>query len=503
LVLYDDRDRLKFDFCRYSLPYAGYILAQKVDPVLIVAQNGGSAVACALAAGAREVTALATDPARARALAVHYGLPAVDQDPRVFLAGSAQRFAVIHIDDWGPTIPGTAALDEGHLLTVDAFGAYLDHLAACGRIIVSRHLLLPPADTVRLYAAAWEALEDRGAENPSRHLALIRNFDSFTLLVSASPLPLESPLHRFVRRMNFDWIFAPGIERRDANRFNRFEAPFHFDTVAGLERAYRDGTPGTFLADYPLDAAPQSDYRPYPHRFLKWTRAAEIYRSTGRRMYALLLSGEIVVAVLLVQAVVVATFLLVPAIWAIHGRRPRVNAAQVVFFAGVGAGFMFVELFYIKAFALLFGNPVISLALVLAGLLVASGIGGLWSERLERGWLPKALGALTVCLGACSIGLFPLMQALLGYSGPFRCAAAMMVMMPAGILMGVVFSIGMRCLPRGPADRVVAWTANGCLSVVSAIGAAQIALSLGIPALLGLAIAGYLTAWMAVRRASD
>ena len=43
--------------------------------------------------------------------------------------------------------------------------------------------------------------------------------------------------------------------------------------------------------------------------------------------------------------------------------------------------------------------------------------------------------------------------------------------------------------------RVVAWTANGCLSVVSAIGAAQIALSLGIPALLGLAI-GVFLGWL-------
>ena len=55
---------------------------------------------------------------------------------------------------------------------------------------------------------------------------------------------------------------------------------------------------------------------------------------------------------------------------------------------------MFVELFFIKEYIFVFGDPVISLTVVLAGILVFSGLGGYWSQRIRPKNLSYALAAL-------------------------------------------------------------------------------------------------------------
>ncbi len=122
-----------------------------------------------------------------------------------------------------------------------------------------------------------------------------------------------------------------------------------------LLEAYRTGAEKSFFKTYFLDVAPQSDDRPFPSRFLKWTRLDELYKSTGSRLYSLLLSGEIVVSV----------FLLKPS--CLHSsfgnsaacdfkETEKAFPAQIFYFFSVGAGFMFVELFFIKKYVILFGD---------------------------------------------------------------------------------------------------------------------------------------------------
>ena len=54
-------------------------------------------------------------------------------------------------------------------------------------------------------------------------------------------------------------------------------------------------------------------------------------------------------------------------------------------------------------------------------------------------------------------------------------------MLPAGFLMGMPFPLGMRYLLNSPVQRAYAWSVNGCASVLSAVVAAQIGISFGIP----------------------
>jgi hypothetical protein len=102
-------------------------------------------------------------------------------------------------------------------------------------------------------------------------------------------------------------------------------------------------------------------------------------------------------------------------------------------------------------------------------------------------------------------GLELMAQHLLTVCGIWRYLIACFLMLPVGLLMGLPFPLGMHYLLENPVQRAYAWAVNGCASVLSAIIAAQIALSFGIPAIAAGATAAYLVAWGAVKkwRAAD
>ena len=58
-----------------------------------------------------------------------------------------------------------------------------------------------------------------------------------------------------------------------ANKFHVFEEPYHFHEINKLAAAYESGRPDDYFKNYLLDVKPQSDNRPFPGRFLKWSRA--------------------------------------------------------------------------------------------------------------------------------------------------------------------------------------------------------------------------------------
>jgi predicted membrane-bound spermidine synthase len=211
------------------------------------------------------------------------------------------------------------------------------------------------------------------------------------------------------------------------------------------------------------------------------------------------MSGEIVVAVIFVEALVVAALLLVLPLTAIGKGSPKPSFANCLYFLAVGAGFMFVELFFIKKYIFIFGDPVVSFTVVLAGVLASSGLGGYWSQRIDPRSLRLTLTALIAVLALVFFGLDLLIQHIIRLSIIMRYLIAMLLLVPAGLLAGLPFPLGMRYLLKSPGERAYAWAANGCASVLASIAAAQIALSLGIPTIIACGIAAYMLAFISAK----
>ncbi|WP_299789560.1 hypothetical protein [uncultured Shewanella sp.] len=495
LVLYGERGNAEgFTFAGFTLPALGYQLVAQPQSALLILKGGGSSIPTALSAKVPELTVIHESQAIARAIGQHYNLSATAENPRIFLSQSQRKYDIIHLESWGTSLPGSAALSQEYLFTTQAFDEYLNHLSDNGVIIISRKLLLPPSDSLRLFATAMQALVERGVTKPQQHLMLLRNWGIFTLLISKNPIQNGEAAIALAERLNFDLVYIRDMPPSAANRFNIFELPHHYLAVRQLLRHYGEGSEQDYFDDYLLDTAPQSDHRPFPGRYIKWDRLEELYLSMGSRPYSMLLSGEVVVAVVFVEALAVAALLLMLPRLLSGRRKERVPTAQKLYFFSIGAGFMFVEIYFIKAYILIFSSPVISFTLVLAGILLASGIGGWWSQKMSRDAVIYSLVGLCPLLLGIVILMEPLLTLLLGLPVLLRYLFALLLLIPPGILMGIPFALGMRSLLTTPLQRAYAWAMNGCASVLTSIAAAGLALYSGIPSVMLFGAAFYLLA---------
>ena len=491
LVLYTDLTPRSAEFAAFTLPYAGYRLVSVPANVLVIQNGGGLGMVCATTAGSRRITLVDSHPEQARITAEHYRIPVVSQTPRHFLSRTTDTYDVIQVETWGTSLPGSAALSQEYLLTIDALSAYLDHLRENGVIIISRRLLLPPSDLLRLWATAAEALVRSGIAQPETHLAVLRNWDTYVMLVSRRPLHTDEELVRFTEDRNFDWVYRFDMHPEWSNRFYVFDAPYHSLAVGRLSEAYREGRESAFFDAYFMDIAPQTDDRPFPSRFLKWHRLKEMYRATGSRMYTLLLSGEMVVVVIFLEAGFLSLALLALPFVTLRKTGSRPGASEMVYFLSLGIGFMFVELYFIKQLVLLYGDPVVSFTVVLGGMLVFSGVGGFFSQRLTDRALVVSLVLLVALLALMAPATAWLTRVILPFPVPVKFVLGLAWLALPGVLTGLPFPLAMRHLLKTPSARAYAWTANGCASVLASIAAVQLSLSRGIATIMIGAAAAY------------
>jgi hypothetical protein len=212
-----------------------------------------------------------------------------------------------------------------------------------------------------------------------------------------------------------------------------------------------------------------------------------------------MLSGEIVVMVVFVEALAVSLLLLGLPVWVLSRSRETdaFRMPVVLYFFSLGSGFMFVEMYGIKTATIVFGDPVISFTLTVAALLVFSGFGGGLTQKLALRHLTGCVFCLIFILAAA----YPLenhwMRVLLRQNELFRQLLFFLPIIPVGILMGIPFSMGMRHIATAPLQRAMAWSANGCASVISAVLAAQIAFSAGISFLMIIAAGAYVAGFLA------
>jgi hypothetical protein len=474
------------------------MLKEKPNRVLIVQNGGGTALPCAISAGASHITVIEKHPRFAKIFQDHYGIPVISESPRCFLARSPENFRIIHLENWGTSLPGASSLAQDYMFTKQAFRSYFKHLSADGLLMVSRRLLLPPSHMVRLCATVMEALKSLQVQAPQHHMVILRNWDTFTLVISKRLLLDVTNIETFSREKNFDLVWPQDPNSPWINHFNKFEKPYHFLAVKSLMDAYETATQSVFFQQYPLDVSPQTDNRPFPDKFFKWSRVKSIHQMTGSRLYTLLMSGELIVGVVFLEACLISTALLLP-LFVFGSRRERTPIRRVVFFLCVGAGFILFEIFFINTYILIYEDPVVSFTVVLVGVLIFSSAGGILSQYLKPKALKTSLCLLCGLLFLMIITMDALLDKMMTLPAPVCLFMSTLLMLPAGLLLGIPFPMGMRCLLADPSHRAYMWAANGCASVLASIGAAQMAISSGLKSLLWGAVICYAAAWLSAR----
>ena len=172
----------------------------------------------------------------------------------------------------------------------------------------------------------------------------------------------------------------------------------------------------------------------------------------------------------------------------------------------LGAGFMLVEVALLQRFVLLLGHPVYSLTVTLFSLLLGTGAGSFFSRTFAadqvRRRLVRALLGIIVVAGIGILVLPPLITAVIQTPRAARVVLAILILVPAGALMGIPLPAGVRLLSAGQPSLVPwAWGMNGALSVMGATLAVFIAMNWGFSVTLATGALVYLLAAALVARA--
>lgn len=478
------------------------------ERVLVIGAGGGTDVWSATAHGAREITAVELSADLIRLVAQFGGAPAgthvrwVAGDARGFVARAPQAFDVITIGAggaFGASAAGVHGLSEDFLHTVEAYGAYLERLAPDGVLAITRWLATPPRETVRVILTAAAGLRRMGV-SAERALLVARSWGTATVLVkpagftAADVAAIEA--WAVERRFDLDWY--PGATA-PVTGFNALEEP----TLFRAARAAAGGPDSAvaFAARYPFDVTPATDARPYPHSFLRARSLGAIVGGDRGAWLPFAEWGYVALVATLGQGLVAAALLLALPVALRRGTHQGTSRLWIVtYFSAIGLAYVGAEVAAIQQVGLLLGHPVYAVAAVLAAVLLGSGLGSAWSDRLPAGrarLVATLLGAVLMLYAAVLLNAVHAFQSAPAY---VRAAIAVPLLAPLAFAMGMPFPLGLRFLAPDRAGLAWAWAANGFASVVAAPLAALVALELGSPALFAGSALGYAAAAVLARR---
>lgn len=498
LTRYEGR-RASLAYLDQTTPALAFHLEPRPERVLLPMAGVGETALLAHYHNARQVDALELDPRKIDLIRTidpgfsgwRFLEATIRYHPaemRGFLATTSDSYDLILLPPVGAgTGPGTLSLKEDYTLTVEAFRAAIRRLASGGLFSVSWWLRLPPREGLRLADTALSALAAEGEPRPSLSLAVIRSWRTGTLVIRKGGLTGDdvAAIRRFCRDRAFDPVFFPGIAAEEVNRHTVLRSPILHSGVLALAGEERNA----FLRHYKFAVGAVSDDRPFFHFFFKWEGFSELMTMGAKGSTVLSEWGyPLVLLALAVALVLSVTLVLLPLAFRqrFPGRLAKGGWREVVYFAGIGVGFITLEIVYIQMGIRLLHHPVVAAAAVLSGFLVFAGLGSRFSQRLAAaagtGKRPIAYVMAGIALGAvCGITLLGLSPDRFPVDGLlFRVALVLLASAPAAFFMGMPFPLGLARLSRTRPDWIPwAWGINGFASVNGAVLATLLALHMG------------------------
>jgi hypothetical protein len=262
-----------------------------------------------------------------------------------------------------------------------------------------------------------------------------------------------------------------------------------------------------FIKSYQYRIDPVHDDRPFFFEYFK----PGVQRVSARELGSDLKSIRgpagyyVPYILLLICTVICIACILVPlSLFERRGLKTPGVVPLILFFACLGAGYMLFEIGSMQVLSVFVGDPAYSLALVLAGLLVASGIGAALSTRFS--YLPalRVISYATATIAAAMVAWLAVARFLhpqaMQLPLPLRAAITLVGLFPVGILMGLPFPTAVKQVEKlNPSFIAWAWGVNGVTSVLASIVAIVVAMQVGFTLVVCFAAAVYLLGLMAYR----
>ena len=508
-------------YLRQTTGSVGLHLRPHPGRVLIANAAGGQDILRAMAYGARRIDAVDPHPLYAfflrQTLNSFSGWPFLEEQVRyhsttvrAFLQASPGAYDLIQLPPGSDGGSGASAFGESTLLTVEGLRQLWQNLGAEGLLVIPLWTRLPPRSSLKAFLMAAIMLEEQGISSPSDHLAMIRDWRTAVIIVGRSALTgdEQNAMRGFCSTWGFDLAFLPNLRTEDVNRHNVLARPLFTEAAQALAGEDRQA----FREHYKFDLRPATDDRPFFGHFFKWRTLPEIAALRNAGGVALLDWGYPVLLVTLAQAVVFSfVFIGLPILRTRSSEgEERITRRQglptLLYFSAIGGGFLFLEIAYIQRLTLALHHPLVATTLTLTGFLLGAGAGSLWAHRaiqngMEAQRLLRGSLAMVCVVGLLELAVLPwLMDRLGGMHIGLIAAAALGMIVPLAMAMGMAFPLGLALLNRNRPEWIPwAWSINGCATVISAVAAPLIAMTSGYAGVIGLALLFYGTGYGLVK----
>ena len=464
------------------------------EQTLILGAGAGKDILQALLAGSKSITAVEINPAMASItrkyasfngnILDYSGVTTVVADGRAYIESTAASFDMIYLNlvyAQAPA-PGSNALSESYIFTTQAFREYWHHLTPNGRLAVISHQGLEGSRAL-LTAVKALNLEGFSTIDALKHTALLMyngndpNQNTTVMILQKSQLTVDQAtfLGQASQNMGMMPLFLPGA----------FE-----DLLQALVSGHQ--TLDQYVKGQDYNLFPTQDDQPF---FFAITQGLPqpliilmIVAGIGTLIFLLwILFGfkkSIANGKTINDTKVATSGRAHPLIDQNQGNGNRPSVWHLVYFGGLGLGFMLVEVPLIQRMLLIAGSPTAAMVTVLEVLLLGGGLGSLLSGRLKTHglWVRLAWAAGLASILAAALAIWqPGFIASLSSKSEFeRNLLADMILLPSGFVMGVPFANGLRLVgERNPAVLPALWGWNAVISVMGSSLAACLAMLSG------------------------
>jgi len=508
------------------------ILGKESPHVLVIGSGAGADIYSALEMGASKVTAIEINPIINKIVRTDpffkplIDLPQVElytDEGRSFIRRSTDQYDAIvanHTITNAAMASGALSLSESYILTKEAFEDYFDHLTEDGTILFTR----PEYQIPRLFTTIREIFEDRNMGDPSNHLYAWR-FPPRTpgdMSFVAGILMKKTAFNASDISLLDQTIFQSESDPNDRAEilYTPLGAPTHDSLVMGQQTdlsIFHEILDADDLSAFYLTKQakldPATDNQPFfNHRTrwssIGWSTIGDLFQQDRRGRMALEDQpiSEVTLIVLLLQVAFIAIlFILMPLL-----RLPKLGQAIphagsfLLYFAGLGLGFILIEIVFIQRFTLYLGQPVYTLAGVLAGILLFTGLGAYYGDRFKETpiqSLRKIIPVLLLVLTFMSIITPYIFQWTLSWPIGAKILMTEMMLAPIGFMLGLPFPVGLRIVNKEAPSLVPwAWGVNGFFTVIGSILSVILGMTFGFVTVIIIAGICYLVCWLIVGR---
>jgi hypothetical protein len=484
--------------------------------VFILGSGGGGEILTALTTNAKSVTAVEINPILNDLIEkdlAHYWTGGIAKDKRVkiitddargWIRGKRIKYDVIisaHTISASASNSGAMSLVENYILTQEALREYLQHLDINGVLYITR----PETQMPRLTITIKEAQRLNGGSDLKNQFFIFKR----------PPTEFEKDVS-YLAGVIFK---KSGFDEFDIQKLKTMASLLNldvvYDPISNQEGIFKDivqaDNIGEIYNKYPnLKLEPATDDKPYFEHLtnfsdINYETIKESFSQGERAMVSMIQKpvAESVLIAILLQSVLISALLIFIPLYTKFRKDDSIKnikkGKHISYFALLGLGYIIIEICLIQKFTLFLGQPVYTMLTVISTMLIFSGIGSMFSEKViskikNVKIIFAVIAVLTILIGLLNDSIF---SSLVRLDLIYRVIISVLIIGPLAFFMGMPFPYGISTIDNNARYLTAySWGVNGFFSVIGSVLVIILSMIYGFKAVFIISALIYATAMM-------